>query len=212
MNNGSDNGTVGKISGNFIGNSVKGELAYLRGGAIAIRHGDTSPVIDADFINNYAVNTRVLSGADAQARPVATGGAIDTSADTTFVADNVNHVFSGNYTLDKFGKEYNALFVNSSFKPTISFNTAHNGQWIINDSIKGDLTELAVSNMIISTICHLAETAAERYGLITTSSMPAVLRLRTQPSVLALIGMMTKQPPTGTATAGLSTVLTGVIR
>ena len=143
VSNGSDNGTVGKISGNFIGNNVKGYLGYLRGGAIAIRHGDTSPVIDADFINNYAVNTRVLSGADAQARPVATGGAIDTSADTTFVADNVNHVFSGNYTLDKFGKEYNALFVNSSFKPTISFNTAHNGQWIINDSIKGGLNRVS---------------------------------------------------------------------
>ena len=40
VSNGSDNGTVGKISGNFIGNNVKGYLGYLRGGAIAIRHGE----------------------------------------------------------------------------------------------------------------------------------------------------------------------------
>ena len=137
MNNGSNNGEVGKISGNFVSNGVKGDMAYLRGGAVSIRHGGTSPVIDADFINNYAVNTRVLSGYDLQARVVATGGAIDTYADTTFVADNVHHIFSGNYTLDKYGKEYNALFVNSRSAPTISFHAVQNGQWIINDSIKG---------------------------------------------------------------------------
>ena len=43
--------------------------------------------------------------------------------------------FSGNYTQDKRGKIYNALYATDT--STITFNTADNGAWAINDNMEG---------------------------------------------------------------------------
>ncbi len=116
-------GTIGNISGDFIGNYVSGGNAY--GGAIY--NTGTIGNISGDFIGNYAQNT-----SDTR---LAQGGAVHTNKAMTFTSGSETHFMSGNYTKDKRGKIYNAVYgVNA---PVITFNTTGGGAWVINDNMEG---------------------------------------------------------------------------
>ena len=61
---------------------------------------------------------------------------------------------SGNYVQDgKHSKIYNALFVETADTPTITFNTANNGAWVINDTIEGDNLQVRRLIIMINMVC-----------------------------------------------------------
>ncbi len=125
-----NNGTIGDIAGDFIGNYVsamKDGASNAAGGAI---YNDASiDNISGNFLNNYAQTISMY---------YSLGGAVYTSRDMTFNSDADVHFMSGNYVQDgKHSKIYNALFVETADTPTITFNTANNGAWVINDTIEG---------------------------------------------------------------------------
>ena len=119
----------GKIKGNFTGNYAKTSGTYARSGAIDNR--GTIGDIHSSFIGNYAET----SSADY----LAIGGAIYTQNDMNFVADNEQHIFSGNYTKDYRGTKDNAIFVATSdtSSPTLKFETKNGGSFVMKDSIDG---------------------------------------------------------------------------
>ena len=138
-------GTIGNITGDFIGNYVSstssGSYRYAYGGAIYNREGTIGKLDDegnlvggvyGSFINNYAKKTE----SDSQ---LALGGAVFTSSDMNFIADNQVNYFSGNYTEDYRGKINNAIFVetSSSSSPTIKLQAQNNGSIVFDDQIDG---------------------------------------------------------------------------
>ncbi len=140
-----NNATIGNIKGDFIDNSVIGTKSVY-GGAIASNSGINN--ISGSFINNFATTN--------SNDYLALGGAIYTTSDLTFIADNDTNIFSGNYTQDKRGKINNAIFVDFGLEPpersavvystlaptfpTLTFNTLNNGIFIIDDTIDGGYT------------------------------------------------------------------------
>ena len=131
-------GTIGDITGNFIGNYAQGSSSAY-GGAI-VNDGKIGKLDDdgnlvggiyGSFINNYA-----KTESDSQ---LALGGAVYTSNDMNFIADNQTNYFSGNYTEDYRGKINNAIFVqtSSSSSPTIKLQAQNNGVIIFDDQIDG---------------------------------------------------------------------------
>ena len=138
-----NNATIGDITGDFIGNSVVSSSSNSGGGAIA-NFGNIDN-ISGSFIGNYAKSN--------SSDYLALGGAIYTTSDLTFIADNDTNIFSGNYTQDKRGKINNAIFVNlgsMSASPksvnlylsapdytTLTFETLNGGAFVFNDTIDG---------------------------------------------------------------------------
>ena len=112
--------------------SAKGGAIY-NGGTIGSKDQSNNLVggIYGSFINNHAATT---SDTD-----LALGGAVYTSSDMNFIADNTTNYFSGNYTEDSRGKINNAIFVqtSSSKSPTIKLQTQNNGSIIFDDQIDG---------------------------------------------------------------------------
>ena len=130
-------GTIGNITGDFIGNS-----SMHTGGAIYNAYSSTIGVLDGSgnliggiygsFINNYTKTDF--------ANDLALGGAVYTTTDMNFIADNNDVVFSGNYTEDPTrGKIANAIFVatTSNTSPTIKFIVQNNGTFTMNDQVEG---------------------------------------------------------------------------
>ena len=139
-------GSINFIKGDFIDNSVIGTKSVY-GGAITSNSGINN--ISGSFINNFAATD--------SSDYLALGGAIYTTSDLTFIADNDTNIFSGNYTQDKRGKINNAIFVDLCLPPTdksgavvystlaptfptLTFNTLNNGIFIIDDTIDGGYT------------------------------------------------------------------------
>ena len=131
---------LGDITGNFIGNYASSTVNYARGGAIYNIDGTIGKLDDegnlvggiyGSFINNYA-----KTESDSQ---LALGGAVYTSSDMNFIADNQVNYFSGNYTEDYRGKINNAIFVetSSSSSPTIKLQAQNNGSIVFDDQIDG---------------------------------------------------------------------------
>ena len=135
-----DGATIGDITGDFIGNYASSTGASTYGGAIYNNSGTIGAKDDegnlvggiyGSFINNYA-KTELDSR-------LALGGAVYTSSDMNFIADNQTNYFSGNYTEDYRGKINNAIFVETSSrnKPTIKLQAQNNGVIIFDDQIDG---------------------------------------------------------------------------
>lgn len=132
------NSFIGDITGDFIGNYVSGVSAL--GGAISNNgtigktdeDGNLIGGIYGSFINNYA-----KTESDSN---LVLGGAVYTTTDMNFIADNKTNYFTGNYTKDPTqGKVENAIFVQTSSKnhPTIKLVAQNNGQIIFDDQIDG---------------------------------------------------------------------------
>ena len=138
-------GTIGDVTGDFIGNyaSSTGNFAY--GGAIYNYYYSKIGALDdafhlvggiyGSFINNYA-----KTESDSQ---LALGGAIYTTSDMNFIADNQINYFSGNYTEDHRGKINNAIFVrtSASSSPTIKLQAQNNGVIVFDDQIDGGVSK-----------------------------------------------------------------------
>ena len=161
-----NNGFLNNITGDFIGNYASSIDRYAYGGAIANNSSYTRiRNITGDFIGNYAssANSYTYGGAiynvgtigniagnfignytktksDSQ---LALGGAVYTSRDMNFIADNQTNYFSGNYTEDYRGKINNAIFVqtSSSSSPTIKLQAQNNGVIIFDDQIDGGVSK-----------------------------------------------------------------------
>ena len=114
------------IYGTFIGNYATASVGNARGGAIDAPAGINS--VTGDFIGNYA---QAENGS-------ALGGAVYIGNDLTFVADGLNNYFAGNYTLDTRGKIYNALYVSSKDKITLTFDINNGGNLYFNDNISAN--------------------------------------------------------------------------
>ena len=127
-------GTIGDITGDFIGNYATSIDGVAYGGAIDSDYG-TIDNITGDFIGNYA-----KTESDSQ---LALGGAVYTSGDMNFIADNQVNYFSGNYTEDYRGKINNAIFVetSSTSSPTIKLQAQNNGSIVFDDQIDGGSTK-----------------------------------------------------------------------
>ena len=159
--------TIDTINGNFIGNSVStsGYYSYAYGGAVHNTSDSTIGNLHGNFINNFAfsadssayggaiynagnigsVSGDLIANHTSASDLLALGGAVYTSSDMTFSAGGKVRTISGNYTEDtKRGKNYNGLFVYklSSSLPTITFDTAGGGAWVINDNIEGGTDNL----------------------------------------------------------------------
>ncbi len=159
--------TIDTINGNFIGNSVStsGYYSYAYGGAVHNTSDSTIANLHGNFINNFAfsadssayggaiynagnigsVSGDLIANHTSASDLLALGGAVYTSSDMTFSAGGKVRTISGNYTEDtKRGKNYNGLFVYklSSSLPTITFDTADGGAWVINDNIEGGTDNL----------------------------------------------------------------------
>ena len=136
-------GTIGDITGDFIGNYASSSSSFFSsayGGAIYNSRGTIGRLDDegnliggiyGSFINNHATTT---SDSD-----LALGGAVYTTNDMNFIADNKTTYFSGNYTQDSRGIIPNAIFVqtSSSKSPTIKLQAQNNGTIVFNDQIDG---------------------------------------------------------------------------
>ena len=131
-----NNGNIESITGDFIGNYANGD-SIVRGGAI---YNGGNIGLGGNFINNYAIS----------ANGIALGGAVYTTTNLVFVADNNTISFSGNYTDDIRGKIYNAVFVETSGGPTrpLTFNTINNGGFIFDDNILGGIMDASLLNVI----------------------------------------------------------------
>ena len=122
---------TGKIEGIFDGNSAVSTSQDAKGGAIHMTNYGSigiNNILNSSFVDNYAktsLNTHH-----------AVGGAISSGKNLTFTADGLESKFSGNYTEDKRGKIYNAIFIESTPVRTITFNTINNGYFTINDQIE----------------------------------------------------------------------------
>ena len=153
-----NNGTIGNITGNFIGN-ISNDFGFDNwsgvGGAIYNNHGEIGNItgdfignsagiggaiyndgkigtISGSFINNYAETT--------SSPALSLGGAIYTNSDMQFLADGQTHHISGNYTEDNIrGRVDNAIFVatDNSTHPTLTFTAQNGGKYIIDDQIEG---------------------------------------------------------------------------
>ena len=133
-------GTIGDITGDFIGNYATSNNYETYGGAIynfnstigqLDDEGNLTGGIYGSFINNYA-----KTESDSQ---LALGGAVYTSSDMNFIANNQTNYFSGNYTEDYRGKINNAVFVETSSgsSPTIKLQAQNNGVIVFDDQIDG---------------------------------------------------------------------------
>ena len=128
----SNDGIIDDITGDFIGNYAQSKSGQTFGGAIM--NGGTIGDITGDFIGNYAKTSSTTR--------LALGGAVYTNKNMTFTAGGEERFISGNYTSDPTrDKNYNAIFVEGATSadsaPTVTFDTAGGGAWIINDSIEG---------------------------------------------------------------------------
>lgn len=148
---------IGSINGVFSGNYAESKNSNAYGGAI---HNDNDGVIGGEFTDIYGkkqtgaitasfVNNYVKSESSDK---FALGGAVFTSGDLTFAADNSDVVISGNYTEDSRGKINNGIWVRTNeavlkadgsgydykqITPTVTFNAKNNGKVVINDTIDG---------------------------------------------------------------------------
>ncbi|MBQ8784855.1 MAG: autotransporter domain-containing protein [Alphaproteobacteria bacterium] len=120
-------GVMPDIYGNFIGNYVSAPQAL--GGAINSPNGINT--ITGSFVNNYAES----SGINAY------GGAVYISGNMKFIADGLDNYFIGNYTKNKDGKAYNAIFVDNKSNDNslikLTFDITGKGNLYFNDSIMG---------------------------------------------------------------------------
>ena len=132
------NKTINGISGNFIGNYVYSANSEAEGGAIYNVNRNQAAIgdINGSFLNNYA---QTLSD-----KEFALGGAIHTNNNLTFFSDKNTNFLSGNYTLDKRGKIYNAIFINipregknDKAQNLLTLKTGNEGKIVINDNIVG---------------------------------------------------------------------------
>ena len=124
------NTKIDTLNSNFIGNYLVAAQHYAYGGAIK-NLGVGLDKITGSFIGNYAK-------ADST-NYFALGGAIYTSSNMTFLADNKSIEFTGNYTEDSRGKIPNAIYVDiiSTSSPTITLTAQNNGTITFNDQIDG---------------------------------------------------------------------------
>ena len=122
-------GTIGDIQGDFVNNHIKTSGTYSRGGAVD--NAGTIGNIHGSFTGNYAESDT--------SDYLALGGAVYTTKDLDFVADNEQHTFSGNYTKDYRGTKDNAIFVatTATSSPTLKFETKNGGSFVMKDSIDG---------------------------------------------------------------------------
>ncbi len=135
--------TIGNIKGDFIGNYAFSKPSYAIGGAI-YNNGEIGQQDDqqnliggiyGSFINNYAKTESDNN--------LAIGGAVYTSKDMNFIADNQTNVFSGNYTEDYRGKIPNAIFVETAedSSPTIKLQAQNKGSIVFDDQIDGGVSK-----------------------------------------------------------------------
>ena len=131
----SNGGTIGDITGDFIGNynAVWGWENPASGGAIS--NSGTIGDIAGDFIGNYAKSET----------GEAKGGAIYSSADLNFVADNRTNTFKDNYTESKGVKDDNAIYIDNN--ATLNFTMKNNGKFYMADNIDGTVTKDSDGNI-----------------------------------------------------------------
>lgn len=136
----SSSATIGRIDADFYSNYVKGG-ATAYGGAIYYTSNVSTPTkILGSFIGNYAESTNN----DAY---YALGGAVFTNKTLDFVADGKDISFTNNYTLDRRGKNYNAIFVSTTTaSQNINFKVANDGSIVLNDGIIGGNIDLWYGN------------------------------------------------------------------
>ncbi len=133
--------TIGNITGNFIGNyanssgSYPDGESYAYGGAIKNSYRATIGDISGDFIGNYAKSEN----------GEAKGGAIYSSADLNFVADNRTNTFKDNYTESDGVKDDNAIYVANN--ATMNFTMKNNGKFYMADNIDGTVTKDSDGNI-----------------------------------------------------------------
>ena len=114
-----NSGTIGEISGDFINNSVQTSASSSSGGAV-YNGGTIKNIMNSSFYRQYSV-----SGGESRRA----GCLFKQVHDMTDGSRRRWWFFSGNYTQDKRGKIYNALYATDT--STITFNTAATarGQW-----------------------------------------------------------------------------------
>ena len=119
-----EDGVIGNLTGNFIGNYTSSQKITTQGGAI---YNDGDLVItNSNFFNNHA---DCLTGS-------AQGGAVYAKNDLTVNAeDGFTSIFSGNYVEDKNGKRDEAIYAASG--AVLGLNTTTGGQIYMNDKING---------------------------------------------------------------------------
>ena len=198
-------GTIGDITGDFIGNYASSTDDYVYGGAIYNR-GGTFGDITGDFIGNYAqsnssyalggaiynqifhssdtatiglTNNNFLNNYAKSETGTAKGGAIFTNYDLTLNADNGNVLISGNYTESNGVKENNAIYV-ANFADEdgiIERNTTFNLNAINNGKIQIDDTIAGGSFYEDYADSMFWETADHAYALALTGDGSGTISL-----------------------------------
>ncbi|MCM1004390.1 MAG: autotransporter outer membrane beta-barrel domain-containing protein [Candidatus Gastranaerophilales bacterium] len=130
-------GQIGNITGDLIGNYVSTTgSGSVYGGAIYNDEGligekDSAGNLVGGFINSSIVNNYVKTDSGE-----ALGGAIVTTKDLNFIADNHMSVIQGNYTQVGEEKDDNAIFV-ASPNATLNFKLQNGGKVAMYDNIRG---------------------------------------------------------------------------
>lgn len=136
--NGNITTTIGTITGNFIGNSGNSGGAIYTNGTINTITGDFYENIarsgDGGAIYNVGIIGSIVSNFSGNSAG-RNGGAIYTSQDLTFLADDQVLYFTNNYTGTETSKTYNAIYSTSGV--TLTFDMDGTGDFIMNDSITG---------------------------------------------------------------------------
>ena len=119
-----NSGTTGEISGDFINNAAQTSSASSASGGAVYNGGTIKNIVNSSFIGNFASSNEK-----------AQGGAVYSSKNLNMTAADGVVFFSGNYSKDKRGKIYNALYATDT--STIAFDSTGDGTWVINDNLQG---------------------------------------------------------------------------
>ena len=137
-------GKINEIYGDFIDNSIFDAYSSLGG---AISNVGTINNISGSFINNHSKISH--------ATRLSFGGAIYSSGNLKFSSDGRHILFSGNYSEDvPRGKIYNAIYLGSETKRTLTFDTKNNGVITFNDQIETSSSVGSITSVINYTVNH----------------------------------------------------------
>lgn len=127
------------LVGDFIDNVAKSSGGNALGGAIYNTGtiGDRNVAGNKGIMGSYIGNSAVSTVSSGSYR--ALGGAIYSNNDLYLTSDGAEYQFSGNFTEDRFGKVYNAIYFATSAtnNPVLALKVENDGAYVFDDNIIG---------------------------------------------------------------------------
>ena len=136
-------GTIGDVTGDFIGNYAVSDSSYATGGAIANLGYIGTPDEQTGAITEGEIKNSSFIGNYAESKTGnAIGGAIFSTNNINIVADNGQSIFSGNKTISNGKEEQNAIGMYG-----VGMQDPSSGKFVFMDPISGDEVDKNTANL-----------------------------------------------------------------